>query len=123
MDDKLYDILDEIVDSFSNLDVVKEYKNLNKIVEEKYALDILYFQSAKEKLEENKKYSSSLSKYEKSLSLAKEKLYSYPEVKRLKECENIIQKELDKLSNDISKKLSNKFRQKRVIEWSKEIKL
>ena len=116
MDDKLYDILDEIVDSFSNLDVVKEYKNLNKIVEEKYALDILYFQSAKEKLEENKKYSSSLSKYEKSLSLAKEKLYSYPEVKRLKECENIIQKELDKLSNDISKKLSNKFRQKRVIE-------
>ena len=86
MNVELYDILDELASEFLEEDLVKEYKSLNKLIEDKYAKEIVLFQSAKEKLLEMKKYT-----------------------KDLKELERILSNQLVELSNDISKYLSNKF--------------
>jgi hypothetical protein len=115
MDDKLYDILDNIVCEFSNNDLVKEYKELNEKIYKEYAHEILMFNSAKEKLEEMKKYSSNLDIYTKDLSEKKEILYSKPLMKRYLELSRLIQKELDLMSNEIAKMYSNKFKEKKVI--------
>jgi cell fate (sporulation/competence/biofilm development) regulator YlbF (YheA/YmcA/DUF963 family) len=116
MDSKIYDILDDIALEFLNEDIVKEYKELDKIINEKYAKDILAFNTAKEILEEQKKYSSDLSKYTKALSDVKNRLYQYPEVKRYNELYNIISKNLVEISNEIAKSYSNKFKEKKVIK-------
>ncbi|MCR5786750.1 MAG: hypothetical protein K6G28_03545 [Acholeplasmatales bacterium] len=115
MDNKLYDILDDIANEFVNQNIVKEYKELDKIIYEKYPHELLMFNTAKEKLEEMKRYTTKLDIYKRDLSMAKEKLYSLPEVKRYLFIQREIQKELDKLSNEISKRLSNKFKEKKVL--------
>lgn len=109
MNVELYDILDELASEFLEEDLVKEYKSLNKLIEDKYAKEIVLFQSAKEKLLEMKKYTKDLKVYEQSLLRCKETLFLKPEVKRLKELERILSNQLVELSNDISKYLSNKF--------------
>lgn len=112
---EVVDALDEIAKEFKESENYKKYKNLEKIIEDKYAREIVMFNSAKEALEEAKKYSSNLKTYEESLSRAKEVLYSKEEVKRYKELERIIQNELDRLSNSIGEFFSNKFKKKRVL--------
>lgn len=115
MNIEIFDCLDEISNEFLNQENVKEYKKLNQIVQDKYAKEIIIFESAREKLQEMKKYSKDLKVYEQNLIEAKTKLYSYPEVKRLKELEKILNDELISLSNDIASHLSNKFKEKRGI--------
>lgn len=112
---EVVDALDEIVKEFKESENYKEYKNLEKIIEDKYAREIVMFNSAKETLAEVRKYSSNLKTYEEALSKAKEVLYSKEEVKRYKELERIIQNELDRLSNSIGEFFSNKFKKKRVL--------
>ncbi len=112
---EVVDALDKIVKEFKESENYKEYKNLEKIIEDKYAREIVMFNSAKEALAEAKKYSNNLKTYEESLSKAKEALYSKEEVKRYKELERIIQNELDILSNSIGEFFSNKFKKKRVL--------
>lgn len=112
---EVVDALDEIAKGFKESENYKEYKNLEKIIEDKYAREIVMFNSAKEALEDARKYSSNLKSYEESLSKAKEVLYSKEEVTRYKELERIIQNELDILSNSIGEFFSNKFKKKRVL--------
>ncbi len=112
---EVVDALDKIVKEFKESENYKEYKNLEKIIEDKYAREIVMFNSAKEALAEAKKYSNNLKTCEESLSKAKEALYSKEEVKRYKELERIIQNELDILSNSIGEFFSNKFKKKRVL--------
>lgn len=112
---EVVDALDEIAREFKQSNNYKEYKALEKIIEEKYTKEIIMFNSAKESLEEVRKYSSNLKTYEETLSRAKEALYSKEEVKRYKELERIIQNELDILSNSIGEFFSNKFKKKRVL--------
>ncbi len=112
---EVVDALDKIVKEFKESESYKEYKNLEKIIEDKYAREIVMFYSAKEALAETRKYSSNLKSYEESLSKAKEALYSKEEVKRYKELERIIQNELDILCNSIGEFFSNKFKKKRVL--------
>ncbi len=112
---EVVDALDEIAKEFKESENYKEYKQLEKIIEDKYAREIVMFNSTKEALAEAKKYSSNLKTYEEALSRAKEVLYSKEEVKRYKELERIIQNELDILSNSIGEFFSNKFKKKRVL--------
>ena len=115
LDNNILDCLDNIAFEFLDSNLVKEYKRLNKIVEEKYLKEIMLFNNAKEQLLEASKYKHDLSSEQVALSRTKEVLFSKDEVKLLKEKEAEIQRELDKLSNDISSHLSNKFRKKRII--------
>jgi len=115
MDAKIYDICDDIVNEFLNSKEVKEYISLNEFVRENYSEQILYFITTRDQLEEQKKYNLDTTKYEKRLVIAKEKLYSISEVKRIKELEHLIQKELDTMTNDLSSFISNKIKKKRVI--------
>jgi hypothetical protein len=115
LDNNILDCLDNIAFEFLDSNLVKEYKRLNKIVEEKYLKEIMLFNNAKEQLLEASKYKHDLSSEQAALSRTKEVLFSKDEVKLLKEKEAEIQRELDKLSNDISSHLSNKFRKKRII--------
>lgn len=107
--------LDKIKDEFVNSSDFKEYKELEKLIYEKYISEIITFNNAKEVLEEAKKYHLDLKAKEEALSLAKTKLYSKEEVKRLKELENKLQSELDLISNSIGEHFSNKFKKKRVL--------
>ena len=115
MDAKIYDILDDIVNEFLNSKEVKEYISLNEFVRDNYSEEILYFITTRDQLEEQKKYNLDIEKYEKRLVIAKEKLYSISEVKRIKELEHLIQKELDTMTNELSSFISNKIKKKRVI--------
>ncbi len=115
MDLKLYNILDEIVDEFLESSDVKEYIKLNEFVFEHYNNEVIAFNTAREQLKEQKKYNLDLEKYEKKLVIAKEKLYNINEVKRIKELEHFIQKELDTMTNELSDFISNKIKKKRVI--------
>ena len=103
--------LDNIKDEFVNSKEFLEYKNLEKLVYEKYLKEIVSFNNAKEALEEAKKYHIDLKQKEEVLSRAKKELYSKEEVKRLKELEKILQNELDQISNSIASHFSNKLRQ------------
>lgn len=116
MDLETIDILDEIVEEFAKLDIVKEYKKLNELVSLKYAKDIFYFNDAKVKYNEMLKYKIDSKATKDNLIRLKEKLYSYDEVKRLKELEYEIDNMLKKMSNDISLTVSNKFKLKKVFE-------
>lgn len=107
--------LDNIKDEFVNSKEFLEYKNLEKLVYEKYLKEIVAFNNAKEALEEAKKYHLDLKQKEEVLSKAKKELYSKEEVKRLKELEKILQNELDQISNSIASHFSNKFKKKRVL--------
>lgn len=107
--------LDNIKDEFVNSKEFLEYKNLEKLVYEKYLKEIVSFNNAKEALEEAKKYHLDLKQKEEVLSRAKKELYSKEEVKRLKELEKILQNELDQISNSIASHFSNKFKKKRVL--------
>lgn len=107
--------LDNIKDEFVNSKEFLEYKNLEKLVYEKYLKEIVSFNNAKEALEEAKKYHIDLKQKEEVLSRAKKELYSKEEVKRLKELEKILQNELDQISNSIASHFSNKFKKKRVL--------
>ena len=107
--------LDDISSEFLDSDYVKEYKELNKIIEEKYAKDIVLFQSAYSKLEEMKQYSKDLKVYEEALIRTKTILFSYHEVKRFKELERLLSNSLKELSNDLAKHISNKFMTKKGI--------
>jgi len=115
MESKLKEALDDIVKEFTSSAEFNEYIELGKKIENEYQREVLMFNTAKEKLLEVKAYTKDLTIYEKALADAKFKLYSIPDVKRYKELENKLQKELDIMSNDIAAHLSNKFKKKRVI--------
>ena len=109
-------LLNDIVNEFLNLDIVKEYKRLDKEIENKYAKEILYFNSAKEKYEEESKYGEVSKETKEYLIRTKEKLFSFEEVKRYKSLEIEISEMLNQMSNDLSKVISNKFKLKKIFE-------
>lgn len=116
------DILNDtynLIDTIKNSDEFKELLRLKKEIEIKYKEIIDNYSLAKDNYSEALKYGHyhpDLNDYQIKLSKIKKELYSKDEVIRYIELEHTIQKELDKITNEIKQSMSSHFNLKKIID-------
>lgn len=120
MNEILYDDLDNLIDEIVSREEFQRLIELKRIIDEKYDSLIKVYKELSYKYEEALKYSNYYLGFEdlkSQLSNAKEQLYIKLEVKEYLALERQIQNELDEISNEIAKAMSNKFELKKIIRW------
>lgn len=106
--EKTYSLAEEI----KNLDIYKEVKELNSLIEKELKIELEAFVIAKEKYYEALKYGDyhpSLEKYSKDLVEKKTILYSKEIVRKYNKKYNELQKIVNEILDKIKINMSNKF--------------
>lgn len=119
MNKEIEEELDNIANDFLNSNNIKEMLKLRDFIELNYRNQILDFSELKDEYEKAlkyKKYYPDFDKLEEKYRKSKETLFSIKEVKEYKKLERTCENDLYKLSNEIGKLISNKFKEKLIFE-------
>jgi cell fate (sporulation/competence/biofilm development) regulator YlbF (YheA/YmcA/DUF963 family) len=112
-------MVDKYIEIIINTDEFKRLKELKKLIDEKYAKEIVIFKRCEANYLEaslHKEYYSNYEEITRKLSEAKAILYNKEEVKEYLKLERAIQEMLNNDFNELKQAISNKFGTSKTIK-------